>query len=292
LRTTNQTNDTKKVFLSSKSCSPCLLSLLEFVLFVAQSPHPLSILIWMRFDLVIDGYNLMHAAGLARERYAQGDLERCRTRLLTLVRHGLTKEQRANTIVVFDGQNAESFDEAEFKYHGIRVFFSRSHEEADDVIEQLIAGHSFPKQLRIISSDHRLHKAGRVRRAEVSDSEEFLIQLERTTRRKRDQPEDQGIPLPEKPSSVDAEKWMEEFGEINLSEIEASLHQEAKREEQIRKEANLLKKKRQEQKNSSKPIEQTSETEHIEVPDPLQEKSPLDLEFWENRIAELDREEF
>lgn len=234
----------------------------------------------------------MHAAGLARERYAQGDLERCRTRLLSLVRHGLTKDQRANTIVVFDGQNADAYDEAEFKYHGIRVFFSRSHEEADDVIEQLILGHSFPKQLRIISSDHRLHKAGRIRRAEVSDSEEFLLQLERTTRRKRDQPADPVISRPEKPSSVDAEAWMEEFGEIDLSEIEAGLQKEAKREEQIRKEAKLLKKKRNEQLKPPKPTEQTDETEQFETSEPPHEKSPLDLEFWENRIAELDQEEF
>jgi len=246
----------------------------------------------MRFDLVIDGYNLMHAAGLARERYAQGDLERCRTRLLSLVRHGLTKDQRANTLVVFDGKNVEAYDEAEFKYHGIRVFFSRTNEEADDVIEELITSHSFPKQLRIISSDHRLHKAGRVRRAEVTDSEEFLRQLERTTRRRRDQPEDQGIPQPEKPFSGDAEAWMEEFGEIDISEIEAGLQQEAKREEKIRNEAKILKQKRQEQRKTSKPTQQTNEIEQSEGPDPPQEKSPLDLEFWENRIAELDQEEF
>ena len=30
-------------------------------------------------DLVIDGYNLMHAAGLARATYGPGDLERCHT---------------------------------------------------------------------------------------------------------------------------------------------------------------------------------------------------------------------
>ena len=36
-------------------------------------------------DLLIDGYNLMHAAGFARVRYGPGDLERCRLRLLNLV---------------------------------------------------------------------------------------------------------------------------------------------------------------------------------------------------------------
>jgi len=52
--------------------------------------------------LIIDGYNLMHAAGMARERYGPGDLERCRERLLRFLHSRLTAEERKRTTIVFD----------------------------------------------------------------------------------------------------------------------------------------------------------------------------------------------
>lgn len=246
----------------------------------------------MRFDLLIDGYNLMHAAGLARERYAQGDLERCRNRLLSLVRHGLTKEQRANTVVVFDGRNAQGYDEPEFRFHGIQVFFSRADEEADDVIEQLIASHSFPKQLRIISSDHRLHKAGRARRSEVTDSEEFLNELEKGTRRKKSHTIQNAPPLPEKPVDTDAEQWLAEFGEIDLSEIEENVRREVKQEEKIRKQVQQQQRRHQISSDSKQTVIPANSEENAVDEAETEESLPLDLEFWENRIAELDQEDF
>ena len=54
---------------------------------------------------IIDGYNLMHAAGMARRRYGPGDLERYRNRFIRLVAARLTEEERARTTIVFDARD-------------------------------------------------------------------------------------------------------------------------------------------------------------------------------------------
>ena len=43
---------------------------------------------------LFDGYNLLHAAGLARANYGPGDLERARTALLLKVSDGLDDADR------------------------------------------------------------------------------------------------------------------------------------------------------------------------------------------------------
>ncbi len=54
--------------------------------------------------LIIDGYNLMHAAGLALRSYGPGELEACRQRLLQLLSDRLPLTQRRRTRVVFDAR--------------------------------------------------------------------------------------------------------------------------------------------------------------------------------------------
>ncbi|HCK52509.1 MAG TPA: hypothetical protein DIC23_04775, partial [Planctomycetaceae bacterium] len=56
--------------------------------------------------LLIDGYNLLHAAGFARKRYGPGQFEKCRQRLLQGLADRLSGEQRGRATVVFDAQQA------------------------------------------------------------------------------------------------------------------------------------------------------------------------------------------
>ena len=56
--------------------------------------------------LLVDGYNLMHAAGMARLRYGPGELERCRGRFLRFLRRHLTAYESSRTTVVFDAADA------------------------------------------------------------------------------------------------------------------------------------------------------------------------------------------
>ena len=237
----------------------------------------------MRFDFVIDGYNLMHAAGLARQRYGLGDLERARQRLLQLVRHGLSAEQRSRTTIVFDGHGSDRLHSPEFQFHGMLVFFSPPNREADDEIEDFIADHSAPKQLIVVSSDHRLHKAARRRRAHAIDSEEFVEQLQRFAREQRDGTSVETSKKEGKVVPENTEEWFQEFGDIDISEIELDVQREMKRVE-----------KTQRKKSPATPKTPVTEdsVQQIEEKKADSNKNELlfDVDFWENRIAELDQE--
>ena len=55
-----------------------------------------------RGDLLIDGYNLLHAAGFARTSYGRGEFEKARDRLIKLLAQQLNDRERERTTVVFD----------------------------------------------------------------------------------------------------------------------------------------------------------------------------------------------
>ena len=172
----------------------------------------------MKVDLIIDGYNLLHAAGLARRSYGPGDLARCRLRLLNLIAAGLDDAVRLRTSVVFDAKDPPPDAERVSVHRGMQVFFAEPGEEADDLIEDLIAAHSAPKQLVIVSGDRRLHKAARRRKAHVVDSERFVDDCERHSAG-ADSTAPSAEPL--KPDAVDSpedlEQWMEAFGGVDIA---------------------------------------------------------------------------
>ena len=124
--------------------------------------------------IIIDGYNLMHAAGVSRRSYGPGDLERCRHRLNGLLTTSLSESALARTTIVYDAFESVSNDARQQMVNGLSVLFAPKGQDADSVIEQLIQKHSAPRQLLIVSSDHRLHKAARRRRATCMDSEDFF----------------------------------------------------------------------------------------------------------------------
>jgi len=122
--------------------------------------------------LLIDGYNLLHAAGFARDRYGPGQFEKCRRRLLQGLADRLTDLQRARTTVVFDAQQAPDDVPSIQQFAGISVVFSVG-SDADSLIEAMLAQHSAPRQVVVISSDHRLQNAASRKRASWMDSDKF-----------------------------------------------------------------------------------------------------------------------
>lgn len=128
--------------------------------------------------LIIDGYNLMHAAGIARRNYAAGDLERCRRRLELRVSASLSSSALPRTTIVYDAFGSPGNDDRAGRSQGLKILFAEQGQDADGEIELLLDQHSSPRQVIIVSSDHRLHKAARRRKARCVDSEVFLQQLE------------------------------------------------------------------------------------------------------------------
>ena len=169
--------------------------------------------------LLIDGYNLMHAAGLARRRYGPGDLERCRNRLISFLRANLAEHVLANTELVFDAFETPDQAPGRFEVDGMQIVFAAAGGDADAEIELRIRRHSAPKQLLIVSSDHRLQKAARRRRAGFVDSEVFFDHIEQREPSKGTSRTGSASAKPDRmPSDAETQAWLHEFGEIPEAE--------------------------------------------------------------------------
>lgn len=169
-----------------------------------------------RFDLLIDGYNLMHVAGFARERYGPRELQRQRERFLDWLRQRIPPRLRSLTIVAFDAGEADGQYVEQGTHGELRLLYSPRGLEADDLIEELIALHSAPKQLQVVSSDHRLHKAARKRKATCLDSEAFVTLMGRLAREAaahRAAAEELAKPTGELPEET--AEWLQVFAEVN-----------------------------------------------------------------------------
>jgi predicted RNA-binding protein with PIN domain len=117
---------------------------------------------------LIDGYNLMHAVGLARRGLPAGELARARTRLLDWLAD--SAGGRATVRVVFDSGRAES---PEAVRRGVRVLFARGR-TADDEIEELLAAEPRPASVTVVSNDARVREAGRRRGAAFLTCQAFI----------------------------------------------------------------------------------------------------------------------
>lgn len=170
--------------------------------------------------LIIDGYNLMHEAGLARATYGPGDLGRQRLELLVRLGKRLTADEQRRCTVVFDAVEAPSQTSRRFKHNDMIVVFAEPGHEADELIETLIAQHSAPRHLTVVSSDHRLQKAIQRRRGTAIDSDVFLQRLESANREVG----------PSKPArqndKSESEFWAEEFQNIDPGSLSKQLDDE------------------------------------------------------------------
>jgi predicted RNA-binding protein with PIN domain len=167
---------------------------------------------------LIDGYNLLYAMGvLLPKRTGPLVLEYARRRLLSLLgeRHGA---EAGAVTVVFDARKAPPGAPAEMDYEGIHVAFAVDQEEADDLIEQLIRRARAPRQLTVVSDDHRIQHAARRRQCVVLGCGEYMDWLARKRQPSREEPR-QTQPHPSRPpegrlSPDEVRLWLETFGDL------------------------------------------------------------------------------
>jgi hypothetical protein len=171
--------------------------------------------------LLIDGYNLMHAAGMARERYGPGDLQRARERLLKFLFQRLVPSELSKTTIVFDSREAPPGLPAGWLDKGVQILFAAPTGDADETIEDLLRGHSAPQQLLLVSSDHRLQNAARRRRSAFIDSDAFVDYLETRPPPKETTPKETAAPRdPKQSGEIAADElahWIGVFGELPTS---------------------------------------------------------------------------
>lgn len=176
--------------------------------------------------LLIDGYNLLHFSGLLGKSRGQQWLLQARKRLLQFLQEHLPESLQTQTLVVFDASTKGASSESDQSAFGmIRIRYSVGYENADELIEQLIAAHPQPKLLMVVSSDHRIQRCARAHRCEYSDCESWLSVLE-----------DRGLVVPDSKqeqqtaenqpksaraglSEYEVQFWMREFG-IQITQME------------------------------------------------------------------------
>jgi len=167
--------------------------------------------------LIIDGYNLLNATGIAGRGRGPGRLEQARQALLNTLVESLPADEVSKTTVVFDASESPWGVQRQLNHRGISVYFAAKDDDADSVIERLIAAHSAPKRLTVVSSDHRLQRAAKRRKALAIDSDIWFSQLLRDRAdRTRPQAANGRTPEPPKPegpfSPGEVDRWLREFG--------------------------------------------------------------------------------
>lgn len=154
--------------------------------------------------IIIDGHNLLHTIRKTNEELQSiSDIQLCRviSRYLKLI------GEKAE--IVFDGIGPKDKSVFDIISNPEVLFVGRA-TDADTVIEHKISLNTAPKRLTIVSSDRRLRKATRARKATILKSEAFWADLQKEFSRKKRPKE----PSEKQQGLNDSEttQWMRFFG--------------------------------------------------------------------------------
>ncbi len=169
--------------------------------------------------ILIDGYNLMHAVVLPARRVGPDALRKMRHRFLNDLAEALGPVDAHQTTIVFDAHTPPGHLPRQTTQKGLTVVFAVGDENADARIEQLIAKHSAPKRLTVVSSDGRVRQAATRRRAKALTADAFWSDLQDRKSRKSGRTPADG-PTPEEKArqegldAAQADEWMAAFGDI------------------------------------------------------------------------------
>ena len=164
--------------------------------------------------IIIDGYNLISAVGIMGRGIGPGSLERARMALLNILAESLEPGDIGRTTVVFDAKNSPCGLPQTVAHRGLTVLFAARYPDADSLIEELIDEESAPKSLTVVSSDHRIQRAARRRRATPVDSDIWYQGVLQQRRCRQDAKKSRKIeakpPVPLLEEDVDY--WIRQFG--------------------------------------------------------------------------------
>jgi predicted RNA-binding protein with PIN domain len=159
---------------------------------------------------LIDGYNLLHAWGLAPPPGQHNRLHQARMMLLD--RLWLARTPSAEeVVVVFDAAAAPPRAAPEKEYHGIRVCFATK-ESADDRIEEFIRTARRPREWIVVSDDHRIQQAAERGHARAQGCLDFLETLQHPRQALPPQPPAEVSVKPDGSSPEEMRHWLAEFG--------------------------------------------------------------------------------
>ena len=152
----------------------------------------------------IDGHNLLHSI-----LKSEGDSRSISDVQLCHIIGSYLKLTGQRGEIIFDGigpPDKSGFD----GISNLEVFFAGLGTDTDTVIEDKIIANSAPRRLRIVSSDRRLRKAARARKATSLKSEAFWNNIQKQLSRKKTVKE----PAAKRRGLTDSEtsQWLDIFG--------------------------------------------------------------------------------
>jgi predicted RNA-binding protein with PIN domain len=155
--------------------------------------------------VVIDGYNLLHAA-----RGVEGCSQLGRGQLCEMVA-AWSRRTGESALLVFDGAQPSEALASQLHGEGVDVLYSGAGQSADQVIDEHIRASSAPRRLTVVSTDRAIRRAARRRRCRHATSADFLELMVRVLskpRRPQVEPPEKRTGTP--PEEVD--DWLRRFG--------------------------------------------------------------------------------
>jgi len=153
---------------------------------------------------IIDGYNVIGAAGAFGLALDQADKEERLLRLLAAFRSH--RRSRESTLVVFDGHYGRlATGPRRYSRAGIDVEWAIG-ESADTLIVRRVRGAARPREIEVVTSDRLVLRAVESWGAKGVRSPVFLEQVARAL---ADSP---AAEKPEVPTANEVEEWLEKFG--------------------------------------------------------------------------------
>ena len=185
--------------------------------------------------VIVDGYNLIFQCGLEGRYSDDRALERARERLYRELADQLPDDLRAKTTIVFDSESRPAgVDSDRYTVKGMTIQFAVGYPDADTLIMELIRKHPAAGSLTVVSSDHRIQKSARARRAHPVDSDVWYDSLGRfhdqtgtSTGNNADEPE---LPF----SSEESNALLQAFlsSEVPIEELEETQSEEDRETDQ------------------------------------------------------------
>lgn len=170
-------------------------------------------------SILIDGYNLLHVTGIVGSGIGPGTLERSRGALLNFIASTLPPDEVPRTTIVFDARDAPHGLPRELNHRGLKVMYASQYEDADELIEELIRSDSVPRQLVVVSSDNRIQRAARRRRATPVNSDIWYAEIIQQHRHRTGDKQ----PIEIKPdgplSAEEVTAWLNEFGDVSSIDL-------------------------------------------------------------------------
>lgn len=100
--------------------------------------------------LLVDGHSMIFASDVLRARHQKSGADARRILIGDLLRY--QDNSGIHVVIVFDGRGARTASDPE--ENRIQVFYSKSGQTADAVIERLVAKYSSTHQITVATDDH------------------------------------------------------------------------------------------------------------------------------------------